>query len=142
MKKKQLVSALLTLGLAFGVGVSTLALPAIDASAEIGNEQPTITLGDGTSSSAEYEFNVPTGYGHVKCYFKNRGETEVKISLVHASSGKEYINKKLEPGGRLDWLSNETYSQGVRGGLYKLQLTSGDKPTKVDFAFKASNIKW
>ncbi|WP_242225023.1 hypothetical protein [Bacillus cereus group sp. BfR-BA-01380] len=141
MKKKKIFPVLLSLGLAFGVGVTTLAIPATNASAEIGNEQEPIIL-KGSNGSAGYDFNVPAGYGHVKMYFKNLGETAVTVYLKH-ESGKYYIEKKkIEPGERYDWISNTTYPQGVRGGKYDLSLTSGNKPTKVEFSFKASDNKW
>ncbi|PES39849.1 hypothetical protein [Bacillus thuringiensis] len=142
MKKKKVLSAVLSLGLAFGVGVATLTLPTTHASAAIGNEAGPFYITDSkTKGIGEYEFNVPAGYGHVKCYFYNAGESTVTISLKH-ESGKEYIFDDVKPNKEWEWKSNEHVDQGVRGGKYFLQISSGKKPTKVKFAFKASDVKW
>ncbi|KIQ76996.1 hypothetical protein RW25_19880 [Bacillus sp. L_1B0_8] len=142
MKKKRIFPVLLSLGLAFGVGVTTLALPSTNASAEVMEDQPTITLRDGNRSVVNKDFYISPGYGHVKMYLYNKGKSTVTIYLNH-SSGKNYINKvELAPGQRYDWKSNDFYPQGVRAGNYMLQLTSGDEPTIVDFAYKTSDNPW
>ncbi|EOO23417.1 hypothetical protein ICM_05606 [Bacillus cereus BAG1X2-3] len=143
MNKKKILSSVLSLGLAFGVGVATLALPVTPASADIGNYDGPIYIKDNVIKGVgQYEFNVPAGYGHVKCTFYNAGQGKVRIILKHADTDKVYIDKELEKGGSWDWKSNEQVSQGVRGGLYKLEIRSGELPTNVKFSFKAADTKW
>ncbi|MFE5392646.1 hypothetical protein CBR59_24385 [Bacillus thuringiensis] len=142
MKKKRIFPVLLSLGIAFGVGVTTLALPSTNVSAEVKDQEGTITLQNGSSSAVDHPFYVSPGYGHVKMYLYNKGKSTVTVYLNH-DSGKNYINKvELAPGQRYDWKSNDAYPQGVRAGNYMLSLTSGNQPTIVDFAYKSSNNPW
>ncbi|MCM3202729.1 MULTISPECIES: hypothetical protein [Bacillus cereus group] len=145
MKKKKIFSTLLSLGVAFGIGATTLTYPITDASAAVKDKQePAILLMNGDSSEVTHQFNVSPGYGHVKMMLVNKGESKVTVYLKH-SSGKPYIKKLvLDPGERTDWISNNDpdFKQGVRSGIYELSLTSNDKPTRVQFAYKANSDEW
>ncbi|MBD8076861.1 MULTISPECIES: hypothetical protein [Bacillus cereus group] len=143
MNKKKVLSSVLSLGLAFGVGVATLTLPVTPASADIGNHDGPLYITDkDIRGFGKYEFNVPAGYGHVKCVFLNEGQGDVDIILKHVDTGKIYIDEKVKKGKPFEWKSNDNFKQGVRGGLYKVEVYSGENPAKVKFSFKASDTIW
>lgn len=62
----------------------------------------------------------------------------MRLILKHAATGKVYIDEELEKGKPLDWKSNEHVSQGVRAGLYGLEIHSGEQRTNVKFYFYVS----
>ncbi|MBH0322850.1 hypothetical protein [Bacillus cereus] len=144
MNKKKVLSSVLSLGLAFGVGVATLTLPVTSASAAIGNHDGPLYITDkDIRGYGEYKFNVPAGYGHLKCVFLNEGKDKVRIVVKHIDSGKIYIDKRdVEKGKSVEWKSNDEYKQGVRGGGYVVEVYSGEQSAKVKFSFKASDTIW
>ncbi|MCH4568614.1 MULTISPECIES: hypothetical protein [Bacillus] len=141
MKKNKLFPVLLSLGLAFGVGgVTALSFPT-GASAEVKDMgSDTLYEKDGIEN---VKFNVTGGYGHLKVYVKNTGDSNLTVNLKHKGTSKIYIEgKELKPGEELEWNSNNNYSQGVRAGEYDLQLHSGKKTLEAYYAYKSSDIKW
>ena len=67
-------------------------------------------------------FTVNEGYGHLKLLMENLGSNSVSVSLTHVDTGLVYFSRSIPANGSLEWINfNEGYSQGMRGGNYKLQ---------------------
>ncbi|ASR45351.1 hypothetical protein B4V02_00815 [Paenibacillus kribbensis] len=70
-------------------------------------------------------FVLDHGYGHLKIFVKNRGNSTITFSLVHTDSGKQYITKTVGAGKELPWSSLDSFSQGLRSGNYEIQWRAG-----------------
>lgn len=141
MKKKKLFPVLLSLGLALGMsGVTTLSFPT-GASAEV-KDQAKGEI-DISGSAKTINVKVSPGYGHLKIQLINRGKSDVKVNLKHKKTKEYYIEDEvIKPGKTLNWISNDYYPDGVGAGDYNLSLSSGEKPLKVYYAYKAADDKW
>ncbi|CAM4264750.1 hypothetical protein BAMA_04825 [Bacillus manliponensis] len=141
MKMKKMAPVLFSLGLAFGVGATaTMSFPT-NASAEVKDKGGSPLYE--TSGYKNIEFSVTGGYGHLKVYIANTSKTDMKVDLVHRDTKKIYIDGvKIAPGKVLDWRSNDTISQGVRSGMYDLQLHTGTTTLEGSYAYKSSDVKW
>ncbi|WP_274484426.1 hypothetical protein [Paenibacillus polymyxa] len=70
-------------------------------------------------------FVLDPGYGHLKIFAKNRGDSTITFSLVHTDSGKQYIVKTIGAHKKLLWDSVNSFSQGLRSGNYEIQWRAG-----------------
>ncbi|WP_068497712.1 hypothetical protein [Paenibacillus kribbensis] len=76
-------------------------------------------------------FVLVPGYGHLKIFVKNRGNSTITFSLVHKDSGKLYITKTVGAGKELSWNSLDSFSQGLRSGNYEIQWRAGGNIVNV-----------
>ncbi|WP_068497714.1 hypothetical protein [Paenibacillus kribbensis] len=76
-------------------------------------------------------FVLVPGYGHLKIFVKNRGNSTITFSLVHKDSGKLYITKTVGAGKELPWNSLDSFSQGLRSGNYEIQWRAGGNIVNV-----------
>ncbi|EHS54967.1 hypothetical protein P4H71_20490 [Paenibacillus kribbensis] len=76
-------------------------------------------------------FELVPGYGHLKIFVKNRGNSTITFSLVHKDSGKLYITKTVGAGKELSWNSLDSFSQGLRSGNYEMQWRAGGNIVNV-----------
>ncbi|MGH0601197.1 hypothetical protein [Bacillus mycoides] len=146
MKRSKVFSLLLSFALVFGVVFTTLSFPT-GASARV-MDQDSGTYNGGNyfpQVSSDYiPFKVSEGYGHLKIYIKNRGQSTLKVSLKHVASGKTYfIKKTIEKGDPpFEWISNKDFPQGVKAGDFELSFDSGGQPAYLDWAYKAADLPW
>ncbi|KJD42661.1 hypothetical protein [Paenibacillus terrae] len=70
-------------------------------------------------------FVLDPGYGHLKIFAKNRGDSTITFSLVHTDSRKQYIVKTIGAHKKLLWDSVSSFSQGLRSGNYEIQWRAG-----------------
>ncbi|WP_336769814.1 hypothetical protein [Bacillus bombysepticus] len=142
MKRNKIVSFFLSLGLVFLVGLSAFSFPTGASAGVKGEDDGTYYTG---KSADQILFDVSPGYGHLKVYVKNRGESSLYVTLTHKPTGKVYIDRKEIRVGdpAFEWASNkEGYPQGVRGGQYELYFSSGKKAAYLDWAYKPSSVLW
>lgn len=147
MKQNKLCTVLFSVALMFSVVFAAFSFP-MGASARVMDEN------SGTYNGANYnppkssdtiKFSVTPGYGHLKVYIKNRGQSNLYVSLKHVASGKVYFeNKEIRVGDpALEWKSNkEGFPQGVKAGDFELSFSSGGKAAYLDWAYKSADIIW
>jgi hypothetical protein len=76
-------------------------------------------------STADDVFNVNAGYGHVKLHVQNTGSTSFKVNLVHRSTGATYWSTTVAANSSADWLSWNSYPQGMKTGDYTITFSGG-----------------
>ncbi|TKH73394.1 hypothetical protein FC676_11310 [Bacillus cereus] len=132
MKKKGLATSVLSLVLA-----GSIAFPSF-ASADYHEYSRVEIVGEKSTTSA---FNVSPGYGYLKLWFKNNGESTVTITVKNVDTGKKYFTYDLPKGKQYTWRSVlEWPGKGVGAGNYTITYRDGNKgKVNVEFAGFSSN---
>lgn len=86
-------------------------------------------------------FNVSPGYGYLKLWFKNNGESTVTITVKNVNTGKKYFTYDLRKGKQYIWRSVLEWKGGAVGaGDYSITYRDGNKEkVNVEFAGFSSN---
>lgn len=136
MNKKALFGSILSLALAAGI-----ALPS-GASAETKDDWSDPSYDPTKSHNTDNKgISVTGGYGHVKMWWKNSGDSTVAITVKHKDTGKEYVTEKVKPGETYVYRSPDLSPQGMRSGAYVISYASGSHNLNVDFSgFSANSV--
>ncbi|EEM56249.1 MULTISPECIES: hypothetical protein [Bacillus cereus group] len=132
MKKKRLVMSVLSLALA-----ASVVFPSF-ASADYHEYSSVKITGEKSTTSA---FNVSPGYGYLKLWFKNNGESTVTITVKNVNTGKKYFTYDLPKGKSYTWRSVLEWPGGAVGaGNYSITYRDGNKgKVNVEFSGFSSN---
>lgn len=132
MKKKRLAMSVLSLALA-----ASVVFPSF-ASAEYNNFSPVTVIGEKEATSG---FKVNPGYGYIKLWFENKGQSKVVVTVKNANTGKKYFTYELAKGEKYIWRSVEKWPGGsVASGNYVITYRDGNKGNvNVNFAGFSTN---
>ncbi|WP_144529588.1 hypothetical protein [Bacillus mobilis] len=132
MKKKRLVTSVLSLALA-----ASVVFPSF-ASAEYNDFGSVSVIGDKEATSG---FKVNPGYGYIKLWFENKGQSKVLVTVKNANTGKKYFTYELAKDEKYTWRSVEKWPGGsVASGNYVITYRDGNSGNvKVNFAGFSSN---
>ena len=133
MKKKRLVTSVLSLALA-----ASVVFPSF-ASAEYNDFSPVTVIGNKEATSG---FKVDPGYGYIKLWFENKGQHPVLVTVKNVNTGKVYFTYKLEKGEKYTWRSVDKWpGESVASGNYSITYRDSDGNVNVNFAGFSSNVR-
>jgi hypothetical protein len=85
---------------------------------------------------------VPKGFGHMKLWFSNKGESDATVVVQHIESKKEYALLTIKAGKEEIWFSGSDFPSGMRAGVYSLSFYSTKGNLHVEHAGLASHINY